>query len=249
MIRLMALVVRRSWAVVLAIVVWEAVVRIGDYNVVVMPGPGDVGRTLLTDTGRFLNDTGTTFAVTLMGLTVGTVVGVVLAIAVRFSPLIGGLVTPTAILIRTIPIVVFIPILARVFGYQNSSVVMITVLIVVFPAFAWTLSGLQATSASIGDIFTVYGASRWRRVLLLELPSAAPNILMSARVSGPAAVTGTILGEFLVGDRGLGHLFVESMNFGKPIIAWSGAAIATIFCVLLYTLTNTVERVGRRRLT
>lgn len=235
-------VIRQFWLLPVVLIVWDLTVRLNHYNVIVMPSPGALFSELFRNPAAFAPDTGYTMATTLAGLFIGTLLGLVLAVSVWWSKIVYGLVQPVTLLLRTVPVVVFIPVLARVFGYDSSSVIAVTSVVSLFPAFVWTLSGLQSTPAAHRDLFEVSGSRRVKLLTRLALPCALPSVAMALRISAPTAVVGALLGEYLVGEHGLGHLFAQAMLYGEPLQAWAAAVIATLFSVSLYLGAGRLER-------
>jgi len=54
-------------------------------------------------------------------------------------------------------------------------------------------------------------ASPWRTLIELELPSALPYLLTGAEIDIVLAIIGAIVGEYLGGSQGLGHMAVATM--------------------------------------
>ena len=55
-------------------------------------------------------------------------------------------------------------------------------------------------------------ATRWQVFRRLELPSSLPYIITGMEVGIVLALIGAIVGEYVGGDLGLGHLLVARMN-------------------------------------
>ena len=109
----------------------------------VMPGPRDVFTEFVTDPTRYVPDLLTTVKHAGIGLVLGTALGFALAVASWFSPLLGGMVSMPAILLRATPIAALTPVIARMFGYNDNSVIAVAVLISFFPTFVFVASGLR----------------------------------------------------------------------------------------------------------
>lgn len=69
---------------------------------------------------------------------------------------------PLRIVFSSIPVVTLIPVLARVFGYDVKTVLVIVVIICFFPTFVFTSAGLVLPPGS-GDLFKGLGACPVRR--------------------------------------------------------------------------------------
>lgn len=237
------------WLVVLLVIVWQAWVSAFQIDRLVMPGPGDVLTEFVSDPTRFLPDLLTTVKHAGIGLVLGTALGFALAVASWFSPLLGGVVVLPAILLWATPVAAFTPLIARVFGYNDNSVVIVVVLISFFPSYVFVASGLRAVPSISDDLFTVLHAGRLTRLRRLALPAAVPSLLLALRVSGPIAVLGALVAEWLIGVDGLGSLLSISGFTFQVSIVWAGAILGTLLGVVTFAAASKLERIGVERWT
>jgi len=73
--------------------------------------------------------------------------------------------------------------------------------------------GLRSADANLVDLFRLYGASRWQRLVRLQLPAALPYILSGVKVAGGLSLIGAIVAEFVAGSgtaTGLGWVITEA---------------------------------------
>lgn len=237
----------RYWGVVLLLLVWHGYVTIFDVNVIVMPSPGSVIEELATNTGRYIEPTISTLTVAAVGMVGGTLMGVTFASLSWFARTLSGIFTPIAVVIRSVPIVAMIPVLARVFGYQQRTILVITIAISFFPTFVFVSSGLRATPPGSADVFAALGARRMTVFRRLALPSAVPNGLIAFRLSAADCVLAALIAEFLMGTQGLGHVFQDTVGDLDMLTAWSAAIVATILSVAFFAFAKRVERSGNKR--
>jgi NitT/TauT family transport system permease protein len=214
-----------------------------------MPGPRDVFSEFVSNPTRYLPDLVTTVKHAGIGLVLGTALGFALAVASWFSPLLGGMVSTPAMLLRATPIAALIPVIARMFGYNDNSVIAVAVLISFFPTFVFVASGLRAVSSISDDLFAVLHAGRWARLRHLALPAAVPSLLLALRVSGPIAVLGALVAEWLIGVEGLGALLSISRFTYQVSIVWAGAILGTLLGVVTFAAASKLERIGVERWT
>ena len=237
----------RYWGVVLLLLVWHGYVTLFDVNVIVMPSPGSVIEELATNTGRYIEPTISTLTVAAVGMVGGTLMGATFASLSWFARTLSGIFTPIAVVIRSVPIVAMIPVLARVFGYEQRTILVITIAISFFPTFVFVSSGLRATPPGSADVFAALGARRMTVFRRLALPSAVPNGLIAFRLSAADCVLAALIAEFLMGTQGLGHVFQDTVGDLDMLTAWSAAIVATILSVAFFAFAKRVERSGNER--
>jgi NitT/TauT family transport system permease protein len=176
-----------------------------------LPPPDEVLRKGLFDganLGEVLEALWSTTRVALVGLVIAMVLGVALAIVMSQARWVEYSVYPYAIALQTIPILAVVPLLGFWFGFDFESRVIVCVLVSLFPVITNTLYGLKSVDAGHHDLFTMYGASRWQRLLRLQLPAALPAMITGFKISSGLAVIGAIVADFFFrqGDPGIGRL-------------------------------------------
>ena len=237
----------RYWGVILLVLVWHGYVVLFDVHVLVIPSPGSVLEELATNTSRYIDPTISTLTVAAVGIVGGTLMGATLASLSWFARTLSGIFTPIAVVIRSVPIVAMIPVLARVFGYEQRTILVITIAISFFPTFVFISSGLRATPPGSADVFAALGAGRMTIFRRLALPSAVPNGLIAFRLSAADCVLAALIAEFLMGTQGLGHVFQDTVGDLDMLTAWSAAIVATILSVAFFAFAKRVERAGNER--
>lgn len=230
------------WPIALVLVAWDLWVVINGYTATVAPRPWSVLSDVVLGFGEYVSSIFYTLGMSLAGLIGGTLIGLICAALVWWSAALSGIVTPTALIIRSVPITALIPIIARIVGYGDPAVLTSTVLICFFPAFVFTLSGLASIPDSGRDLFRVLGASKVQLLGRLGLLYALPNIMVSIRITAPGAVLAAMLAEFLMGADGLGALFSEARSYAETDRAWGTAVVATVLSVLVFLSARALER-------
>ncbi|NQX28972.1 ABC transporter permease subunit [Microbacteriaceae bacterium VKM Ac-2854] len=240
--RTIAVALAHYWPLALVVVAWEAWVSVNGYTSTVAPHPLDVAVELAQNPLVYLLPTGSTLFTALVGLLGGTMVGVVGAVLVWWSVALSGVVTPAALILRSVPITAIIPIVARIVGYGDPAVLTVTVLVCFFPAFVFTLSGLASIPDAGRDLFTVLGARKAQLLLRYGFLHALPSTMVGIRITAPSAVLAAMLAEFLMGTHGLGALFSQSRGYLDMERAWGTALVATALSVLVFVGSRAVER-------
>jgi NitT/TauT family transport system permease protein len=238
-----------NWGILAVLVAWELWVVINDFNPIVMPTPQGVFRDLITNPGIYLENTAVTFSIALIGLIGGMLIGTGLAVITWFSPVLSGLVSPTAVLFSSVPVVAMIPIIARILGYNSATEIAIVVIITFFPSFVFTTSGLRALPAGSQDLFSVLGASKLATLRRLALPAAIPNLAIALRLAAAHAILAAMIAEFLMGTNGLGYLFAVTKQEFLTERAFGTSVVATAISVIAFLATTYLERRVRARFT
>jgi ABC-type nitrate/sulfonate/bicarbonate transport system permease component len=237
----------QSWGILLLLAAWQAWVTVTGFNAIVMPSPRMVFDDLAGQPMAYLAPSGATLLVAFVGAGCGFAVGIAMALASWMSRVLGGLLLPLGVIFSSIPVVCLIPILARVLGYGEQTVGAIVAVLTFFPAFVYTSGGLRAAPPMTSELFSVYGARRVTVLLRLALPAALPNMMIALRIGAAQSIIAAMIGEFLMGATGLGHLFVVTHQNLQMDRAVGAALVVAAISASAYGLTAIAEARVRDR--
>lgn len=186
-----------------------------------------------------------TLKVTLIGLGISIVMGMVIAVVMNYSKHLERAIFPYAVIMQTVPILAITPLLSQIFGDRLGVRLVVVVLIAVFPIITNTLFGLQSTDRLHHDLFTLNGVSRWTRLWKLELPSALPALLTGIRIASGLAVIGAVVADFFFsqGDKGIGYFIRNRQQSAanRPDM-FAGTIMASLFGVAMFLVVGLITR-------
>jgi ABC-type nitrate/sulfonate/bicarbonate transport system permease component len=234
-------VAERWWGPMLLVCLWLWWVWLGDVPRVVAPRPVEVMGQLARPQWLF-DALVSTVWMTVAGALLGLMAGTGLAIAGWwFAPARPAILAP-AVLAQVIPIVVFIPILGRVFGFGSPSVLAIAAITGFFPSLVFVDSGLASVPQARKELVQVLGASRWGCLLHVALPTSLPRLAVAVRLTASSAFLGTVTADYLVGSSGLGRLMAETQFFLRTSRSWAIAVVIIVMSVVGYSCAGWFER-------
>ena len=181
---------------------WEAAVRLTGVPVYLVPGPVAILAAFARDPGGLLASLLSTLIVTFAALIMAASVGAAMAVAMSVSRLAQAAIQPWAVILQVTPIVAIAPLIIVWVGDPFASLVVCATIVAFFPVFANTAEGLASAPPELDDLFRLYGAGRWRTLVLLRLPAALPLFLAGLRISGGLALVGAVVAEFVAGSGG-----------------------------------------------
>ena len=201
-------------AFVLLVAVWEIVVDIFKIPHYLLPGPILVAQTAITRWGDLVTAVNTTFFAALAGLALSIFVGITGSLVMSQSRVLERSLYPYAVILQTIPIIAIAPLVVIWLGAGTPAVIVISFLISLFPMISNTSAGLTSTDHNLLNMFDLYNANWWQRIVKLKLPFALPYIMTGLRTSSGLAIIGAIVGEFvggIAGQRGgLGYVLTAA---------------------------------------
>jgi NitT/TauT family transport system permease protein len=187
----------------LGVVAWDLVVRVKDIPPFILPGPGLVAATIVSDWPVLWDSLLVTLATTFYGLALALAGGVGLAILFNQSRLIEHSLYPYAVILQVTPVVAVAPLLL-IYLPQPAAVLACAWIVAFFPILANTTLGLNSVDRNLKDLFEIYGASRIEVLLRLKLPAALPYMLGGLKIAGGLSLVGAVVAEIAAGSAGAG---------------------------------------------
>ena len=238
--------IKHYWGIALLVFSWQAMVMVSGFNEIVVPSTIMVIQALVAEPLYFLHHSAYTFSAAIGGLMLGIALGLLFASLAWLTPVLNGVITPATLLVRSIPIVAFIPIVIRLAGYGSQTILLVTVMLTFFPCYVFALTGLRSPSKAHQDFFASLGCrpsglATWRFYWRLALPSAVPNLLTALRLLAPTCVLVALVAEFLMGAQGLGYVMVRARSDLRMDVSWAAAMLATVFSVAFFVAASRLE--------
>jgi NitT/TauT family transport system permease protein len=224
------------------IAAWDQVVRVNGIPPYILPSPGLVASTIISDWPLLWDSLLATLATTIYGLALAFAGGVGLAILFNQSRLIENSLYPYAVILQVTPVVAVAPLLL-IYLPQQVPVLACAWIVAFFPILANTTLGLNSVDRNLVDLFDIYGASRLKVLTRLKLPAAMPYMLGGLRIAGGLSLVGAVVAEIAAGSAGAGsglaYRIAESayrLNIARmfaALILLSATGIAVFFALTL----------------
>ncbi len=234
------------WSVLVLVLLWQLSATVGSYNIIVMPSPADVFFALLDNPKFFVLETSYTLGFSLAGLFFGMGLGSLVAVLAWSTPIFEGVLSPIAIMVRSIPIIAFIPIIVSLFGYGSGTILASVTVLIFFPCYVFLLSGLKQVETPQRELSVILGSDsdikgKWRFFYYLALPNAWPRLFTAFRILAPTSVLAVLVAEFLIGSNGLGYIISSARHQLDMGLSWLAALTATIISVGLFMTASRLE--------
>ena len=178
-----------------------------------------------------------TMLVTGVGLLISLVLGLGLAVAMDWSPLLQKCLYPVVVASQTIPTTAIAPLFVLWFGYGIWSKVLVTVLITFFPITITVYDGLRAAKTEMAELLLTHGATKRDIFWKIKVPCALPYFFSAIKMAVPMSVIGAAIGEWLGAQSGLGYFSrrmmtqLDGAGVFAPIVLLSAAAMLAVAVV------------------
>ena len=229
--------------VVAFLLAWQLFVVFYQMPAYLLPAPTSIARVFVARLPELLHHGLVTVYEMLAGYALAVVVAVPLAIALTSSRVFDELVMPTVLFFQIVPKVAIAPLFLVWFGVGTTPKVLVAFLISFFPIVIDAVVGLRSMSPEMQDLARSMGASRLQAFTRFRLPTSLPYLFGGLKVAATLAIAGTVVGEFVGADRGLGYLLlVTNSNLETPMMFATIVAL-TVIGFAFYYLVELLENV------
>jgi NitT/TauT family transport system permease protein len=187
-----------------------------------------------------------TFESTILGFILGTIIGSALGLSFWWSRNYAAIVQPFVICFESVPKLALAPLIILVFGMGLSSKVAIAVALTVVVSTLTTYSGVQAVDPDSERLFYSLGASRFQVFRKLVIPAVLPWTISVLRVNIGLALTGSIVGEFIASQHGLGREILYAGQTYDIALVWVAVTVLAAFSMIMYVAVAWLEKILRK---
>jgi NitT/TauT family transport system permease protein/putative hydroxymethylpyrimidine transport system permease protein len=228
--------------VLAALAAWEAVVRAGAVDALILPAPTQVVEALWTDRALLAPDLAVTASEVVLGLAAAIAAGALLGAAMHVSPAARRALRPLVIGSQAVPVPVIAPLVVLVLGFGLAPKVLLVALVCFFPVAINVYDGLRDTDPDARKLLRSLDASRWQTLCMLEAPSALPAAFTGVKIAAAVAVIGAVFAEWSGAESGLGHALLIANGQLETARAFAATLLLFLLAVALYGLFALLER-------
>jgi ABC-type nitrate/sulfonate/bicarbonate transport system permease component len=192
--------------------VWEAIVRIFQLPLYLLPAPTKVVSAFAGNISVILTHSVITLTEALIGMMIAAVLGLLLAFMMDARPSFKRAVHPLMVISQTVPVIVLAPLFIIYLGFGLLPKVVTVVLMCFFPIAVSFADGLSDVSDRMIDLLRTMGASRRQIYKTAKLPGAATSLFSGLSVAATYSIMGAVVGEWLGGEGGLGFYMLRVKN-------------------------------------
>ena len=189
---------------------------------------------------------GITLSSTLLGFVIGSLLGIVLAVAIVYSRTCDMTLMPWIITSQTIPILAIAPMIIVVLSALGIQGLLpkafISTYLSFFPVTISMVKGLRSPETIELDMMKTWNANGLQTLLRLRLPSSVPFLFAGMKIGIAAALVGAIIGELPTGAvSGLGARMLQGSYYGQMVQIWSALIFASLIAALLVTMIDVIR--------
>jgi NitT/TauT family transport system permease protein len=227
--------------IVTFLLAWQLFVVIYKMPPYLLPTPTAIAASFIDQLPTLLSNGWVTVYEMLVGYGMAVGIAIPLAIAITSSQRFNEFVMPTVLFFQIVPKVAIAPLFLVWFGVGAAPKILVAFLISFFPIVIDTAVGLRSMSAEMGDLARSMGATRMQIFAQFRLPTSLPYLFSGLKVAATLAIAGTVVGEFVGADKGLGYLLLVTNSNMETALMFATIVALTIIGLVFYYVVELLE--------
>lgn len=221
---------------------WQAVVRIGDVQVLLLPAPTDIADRFITDFDLLFELAVNTAIEAMKGVFIGSTLAIALAgVTQPVKWLTRGLLSYSST-VKALPVVALFPLTTIFFGVSSTAVVAMVTIAVSPIMFTYASRGFSGTSEH-DELMRSISAGRLTRFWSLVLPRALPYVMTGLKTIVPLSIIIAIISEYFGGSvTTLGSYIRRESTSLHTVDMWSAIVMACVLGITAFVAVSLLDR-------
>jgi sulfonate transport system permease protein len=229
---------------VLFVALWQLSAVLDWVDPLLYPPPSRLGKGVadLWQDGRLVDATLVSLRRMFLGYLLGATAGVAVGFVMGISRVLRAAFEPFSWAWYTVPKLALLPIFLTIFGFGDTSVVVLIAVTVYFFVWISAMSAVMAVPAGYREAALMLRANRWEMFRHVLLPAALPEIFVGLRIAAGVSVLMLVGIEFVISDKGLGYLIEQ----GRTLLLLEQSYVGIVLVAIIgYLFSLLVKVIGR----
>lgn len=237
-----------QFAIVIGLILlWEVLANKGIIDSFIASQPSRIVNTLMNLASNDLwKHIGVTCWETILGFTLGTFLGIIIAILLWYSSFLSKVIEPFLVVLNSLPKVALGPVIIIWVGAGMPAIIVMALSISLIVTILEILNGFLRTDKEKIKMAKTFQATRYQILTKIVIPANIPTFINSLKVNIGLSLVGVITGEFLVSKAGLGYLIVYGGQVFQLDLVMASVLILAIVATLMYEGVVLFEKILRK---
>ena len=215
--------------VVVLIGLWEMMARLGKIDNFITSQPSRIVKTFANlSSNNLLEHLKITCIETLVGFTLGSLMGTIIAMILWWFPFISKVSEPFLVILNSLPKVALGPIIIIWVGAGMPAII---------------VTGFINTDKEKIKMAQTFNANRWQILTKIIIPANLQTFFNTLKVNIGLSLVGVISGEFLVSKGGLGYLIVYGGQVFQLDLVMTSVIILAVVAAIMYESIVLLEKI------
>lgn len=231
-----------AFSVMSVLVIWQVCGFLNLLPQYILPSPLEIIQSVVRDSAYLMYHGQFTLLVACLGLLLGIMIAVVLALIMDSIPLFRKVIYPLLVITQTIPTIALAPILVLWLGYGMLPKIVLIVLTTTFPIIISILDGFRNADKDTLMLFKLMRANQKQLLWHFKIPNTLPYFFAGLRVSVSYAFIAAVVSEWLGGFEGLGVYMIRAKKLFQYDTMFAIIMIVSVISLLSMKLVEKLEK-------
>ena len=238
------IVITRILILIIFIALWQIAASLKWIDPFLTSSPSRVIKSFVSlyEDGSLFKHIGITCYETILGFSLGTILGALIAVILWACPLVSKILDPYIVVLNALPKVALAPIIIFWIGNGMPAIIVIALLISVVTTFISILTGFNEIDKEKIMLMNTFRASKTQTLRYLIFPYSIPIFISALKINVGLSWVGVIMGEFLVAKAGLGFLIVYGGQVAQLDMVMMSIVILSIIAFIMYEMVAFIEK-------
>jgi len=228
--------------ILMLLILWEAVTRLNLVSPLVLPSLSSIIIALVTTFDLMWPHITATVYQAMVGFFVAIILSIIIATAMDSISFVKRTLYPLIITSQTVPIVTIAPLFAIWFGFGSLPKIIIVILVCFFPITISLLEGFASVDKDIVNLLKSMGAGKLELYKLVKFPAALPSFFSGLKISGTYSIMGSVIGEWVGGNRGLGRYMMRVQQAFATDRVFAAIVVIVILSISVLKIIGYLEK-------
>lgn len=228
---------------ILFLILWEVLTRTKVLDPFLTSSPTRIVKSFIqfTKDGSLFTHIGITLYETILGFTLGTLLGFIIALILWMFPKVSKILDPYLVVLNALPKVALAPIILFWVGNGTFAIITMALLISIVTTIISILTGFNEVDKEKLLLMKTFQASKFQIIKYLLLPSSIQTLISTLKINIGLSWVGVIMGEFLVAKQGLGFLIVYGGQISQLDMVMMSIVSLSIIAFIMYKIISVLE--------
>ena len=230
--------------IILFITLWQVLSDMKLINNFLCSSPKKILETIISlwNNNDLLIHIWTTLREILISFIIGSLIGIIFAALLWWSPFISRVLDPYLTIINSLPKVSLGPLIIIWVGANVRSIIVMAILISVFTTIINMYNAFNHTDKSKILLLKSLNASKMQIFMKLVFPDNIKTLINTLKINISLSLIGVIMGELLVSKKGLGYLITYGSQVFNLNLVITSIFVLAIISYILYFIIEKIQR-------
>lgn len=225
-------------------IIWEVLANNNIISTFLFSKPSDIYNLFISyvSNGLLIKHIGISVYETVLGLVIGSTLGIIIAIMLWWSDTLAKILDPFLVVLNALPKTALAPIIIVWVGAGVKGIVVTAVAISIVITILSAYNYFKNMDEEKIKMLKSFGATKSQILFKLILPGNIGNLINLTKINIGMAWVGVIVGEFLVSRYGIGYLIVYGSQVFKLDVVMMGVFVLAVCAWAMYEIVNIIEK-------